>query len=160
MKRFDPKSALWHTLRVMNNVLQLPPQNSDDEHRARITKIAGGVAMSVFEALSERDRQDVLDKLIEILRPIPAPRAGDVLEAIVRLLPGKTEWTVDDLKAGVSAKGVSASPKEIYNAIGYLARKGHVQRVGYGQYVVAGNVLVSTDEFGGAPSRVEEMDPN
>jgi hypothetical protein len=95
-----------------------------------------------------------------MLRPIPTPRAGEVLEAIVKLLPLRKDWTAHRFKAEVSAKGVNASPKEIYNAIGYLARKGHIQRVGYGQYVVGGAVFVSADEFGGAPSRVEEMDPN
>jgi len=144
----------------MTNVHPLSPQNNDPERRARIEKIAAGVANSVFEALSDEDRQDVLDKLIEMLRPIPTPRAGEVLEAIVKLLPLRRDWTAQHLKAEVSAKGVSASPKEIYNAIGYLARKGHIQRVGYGHYVVGGTVIVSADEFGGAPSRVEEMDPN
>jgi hypothetical protein len=139
----------------MSNVHRLDPQN-EDEHRARIEKIANGIGMSVFDALSAEDRQDVLDKLIEMFRPIPAPRAGDVLEAIVRLLPRKSDWTVNDLKEEVSAKGVSASPKEVYNAIGYLTRKGHIRRIGYGRYVVDGAVLVASDDFGGPTASQED----
>lgn len=84
-----------------------------------------------------------------MLRPIAAPRAGDVLEAIVKLLPRKPTWTVGDIKQEVSAKGVSASPKEVYNAVGYLTRMGHMRRVGYGRYVVDGMEVVTSDDLGG-----------
>ncbi|MEA2892400.1 MAG: hypothetical protein QOI05_3193 [Bradyrhizobium sp.] len=141
----------------MSNVHQLPPQNSDDaERRARIKKIASGVANSVFLALSEQDREDVLDELIEQLRPIPTPRAGDVLDAIVKLLPRKKDWTAQNLREGVTEKGVSANPKEIYNAIGYLVRKGHMRRIGYGRYVVNGAVVVASDDFGGQTTSQED----
>jgi hypothetical protein len=139
------------------NVHRLEPQNNNDaERRARIEKIASGVANSVFEGLSDEDRRDVLDRLNEIFRPIAAPRAGDVLEAIVRLLPRKSDWTVHAIKEEVSAKGVSASPKEVYNAIGYLTRKGHIRRIGYGRYVVDGTVLVASDDFGGPTASQED----
>jgi hypothetical protein len=141
---------------MMNVHRFVPPNNNDAERRARIEKIASGVANSVFEALSEEDRQDVLDKLVEMLRPIPAPRAGEVLDAVVKLLPRRKDWTVNDLKEQVSAKGVSASPKEVYNAIGYLARKGHIRRIGYGRYVVDGTVIVASDDFGGPTESQED----
>jgi hypothetical protein len=141
---------------MMNVHRFVPPNNNDAERRARIEKIASGVANSVFEALSEEDRQDVLDKLVEMLRPIPAPRAGEVLDAVVKLLPRRKDWTVNDLKEQVSAKGVSASPKEVYNAIGYLARKGHIRRIGYGRYVVDGTVIVASDDFGGPTASQED----
>lgn len=141
----------------MSNVHQLPPHNSDDaERRARIKKIASGVANSVFLALSEQDREDVLDELIEQLRPIPTPRAGNVLDAIVKLLPRKKDWTAQHLREGVTEKGVSADPKEVYNAIGYLVRKGHMRRIGYGRYVVNGAVVVASDDFGGATTSQED----
>jgi hypothetical protein len=141
----------------MSNVHQLPPQNNADaERRARIKKIASGVANSVFLALSEQDREDVLDELIEQLRPIPTPRAGDVLDAIVKLLPRKKDWTAQHLREGVTEKGVSANPKEVYNAIGYLVRKGHMRRIGYGRYVVNGAVVVASDDFGGPTTSQED----
>jgi hypothetical protein len=138
----------------MNNVHRLEPQN-DDERRARIEKMASGVGM-LFDTLSDDDRQEVLDKLIEMIRPIPTPRAGDVLEAIVRLLPRKGKWSVNDLKEEVLAKKVGASPKEVYNAIGYLTRKGHMRRIGYGRYEVNGTILVTSDDLGGPTASQED----
>jgi hypothetical protein len=131
-----------------------PPE--DAERRARIKLIACGVTHSVFLALSEQDREDVLDELIEQLRPIPTPRAGEVLDAIVKLLPRRKDWTTQDLKEGVTEKGVSANPKEVYNAIGYLVRKGHMRRIGYGRYVVNGTVVVASDDFGGQTTSQED----
>jgi hypothetical protein len=139
----------------MTNVHRLDPTpDRDAERRARVEKIARGIADSAFEALSEEDRQDVLDELIEILRPIPTPRAGDVLDAVVRLLPRKNDWTVQAIREGVAEMGVSANPKEVYNAVGYLVRKGHMRRIGYGRYVVeGGTVVVTSDDLGGRPRR-------
>ena len=86
------------------------------------------------------------------LQPIATPRAGEVLGTIVQLLPEKREWTVEDVKKEVDASGVSASAKDVYNAIGYLARKGHVRRIGYGRYLVNGfGVETSDDLTGGSP---------
>lgn len=142
----------------MTNVHPLHiPKAMDTERRARIEKIASGIANSTFEALSEQDRQDVLDKLIVILRPIPTPRAGEVLDAIVKLLPRRKDWTVHDLREGVLEKGVSADPKEVYNAIGYLKRKGHMRRIGYGRYVVDdGTMIIASDDLGGESAPHED----
>jgi hypothetical protein len=142
----------------MTNVLRLDPKPEDDsERRLRIEKIARGIANSTFETLSDEDRQDVLDKLIEILRPIPTPRAGEVLDAIVKLLPRRKDWTVQRLREEVADKGVSANPKEIYNAVGYLVRKGHMRRIGYGRYLVDGGaVIVASDDFGGPTASQED----
>jgi hypothetical protein len=142
----------------MSNVHLLDTSSdANREHRARIEKIARGIANSAFEMLSEEDRQDVLDQLIEILRPIPTPRAGDVLDAVVRLLPRKKDWSVQDIREGVAEKGVSANPKEVYNAVGYLVRKGHMRRIGYGRYVVdGGTLIVASDDFGGPTASHED----
>ncbi|WP_315729005.1 hypothetical protein [Bradyrhizobium sp. SZCCHNS2015] len=140
------------------NVRPLNPSLDEDAaRRARIEKIALGILNSTFEALSEDDRQDVLDKLTELLRPIPAPRAGDVLGAIVKVLPLRKQWTVQHLREEVAEKGVSANPKEVYNAIGYLVRKGHMRRIGYGRYLVdGGGVVVASDDFGGPTASQED----
>lgn len=143
----------------MTNVHLLATANGDDtERRARIEKIARGLKDSVFASLSDEDSQDVLDKLHEILRPIPTPRAGEVLNAIVRLLPrGGEELTVQSLRWGVQDRGVSAGPKEVYNAVGYLVRKGYMRRVGYGRYVVAdGTMIVTPDDLGGESAPHED----
>lgn len=143
----------------MTNVHPFPQPDDDAARRERIEKIARGLADSVFAVMSEEDRQDVLDKLCEILRPIPTPRAGDVLNAVVRLLLPHhgEELTVQHIKEGVQEKGVSADPKEVYNAIGYLVRKGYMRRVGYGRYVVeGGTVIVASDDLGGESAPHED----
>jgi hypothetical protein len=90
-----------------------------------------------------------------MIGPIPAPRAGEVLGTIVRLFRRGGDWTVHDLKRAISERGVEASSKEIYNALGYLARKKKIQRIGYGRYVVDGVEVVTADDLGGPPSRHE-----
>jgi predicted transcriptional regulator of viral defense system len=59
------------------------------------------------------------------------------------------------LKRRIEEQGLQVRPSEIYNAIGYLARKQHIQRVGYGRYVIGGIAIVGADEFGGQPAITE-----
>lgn len=76
--------------------------------------------------------------------------------AVIRLLPSKTEWSVDDLKQRVESEGVVARPKEIYNALGYLTRKGRIRRIGYGRYLIGGAELITSDDLGGEPARYDD----
>ena len=71
------------------------------------------------------------------------------------MLPSKSEWTVGEIKQDVAAAGIKATAKEIYNALGYLRRRGHVERRGYGRYTVAGVGIVTSDDLGGEPARDE-----
>jgi predicted transcriptional regulator of viral defense system len=98
--------------------------------------------------------------LAESIRPEPGSKAGDVLGTILRFLPKRRDWSVRDIKENVSAHGVKATDKQVFNAVGHLARRGYVTRVGYGQYIVQGAMLTTLDELGVEPSRVEQMDPN
>src|SRR5271166_5087417 len=82
-------------------------------------------------ALSAQEQDKIFQEITAMLRPISAPRARGVLGALVRLLPHRKSWTMEDIREEVKKEGVGADPKEIYNAIGYLTRKGHLQRVGY-----------------------------
>jgi len=102
--------------------------------------------------------REFLDQIVAAARPISAPRAGGVLDAVVRIVPRQQSWTIAQIKSEVAAQGVSASPKEVYNAVGYLARSGQVQRVGYGQYRYGGGLLVTADDLGGEPVRDELPD--
>jgi len=111
---------------------------------------------SLIARLPKSDQQQVLDKLTKFLRPIPAPRAGDVLGAIVRLLPERRDWTVEDLKRCIDEQKVEASNKSVYNALGYLTRTGRVRRVGYGRYVVDGAELTTIDDLGLPSTRHED----
>jgi hypothetical protein len=141
----------------MSSVAQFPSSNftAGELSGAHSEKIAAAI-MTLLAPLSPEEREQVLSKLTDMLRPIPAPRAGDVLGAIIKLLPQRRNWTVEELKTGVVKSGVEATPKEIYNAIGYLTRKGHIQRVGYGQYIVDGMAVVTSEELGGAPTLHED----
>lgn len=106
--------------------------------------------------LSVQDKNRLLEELTEIIRPMSAPRAGEVLGTLIRLLPERREWTVDQIKSKVAESGVSAAPKEIYNAISYLARKGQMQRVAYGRYMLNGMEVVTSDDYGGQTTRNED----
>ena len=112
--------------------------------------------MMLFSALPTLEQQRILRELTDVLCPIPAPRAGEVLGAIVRMLPRRHDWNVADVKRQVSEEGVQATTKAIYNALGYLTRKGHIRRVGYGRYVMGGGGIVTSDDLGGEPARDED----
>jgi hypothetical protein len=137
--------------------LSWPSENASAAARvdSRSEQISS-VIKTLISELPPDERDRLLNEITQMLRPIPAPRAGDVLGTIVRLLPRRRDWTVEDLKQSVSQRGVEASPKEIYNALGYLARKGRIRRVGYGRYVVDGVELVTSEDLGGESSRHED----
>ncbi len=100
-------------------------------------KIVDAIKLLV-SCLSPNDRERVVREIMEAIRPIPAPPAGQVLGAIVSLLPRRPRWTVEDVKQQVASEGIAATPKEIYNALGYLTRERHIRRVGryYGLVVI------------------------
>lgn len=114
-----------------------------------LLKVADAISV-LLAPYSAVDRQTILAQLTEERKsygPV-APKAGDVLGAIVRLIPQDRTWTIEELKQSVNEKRVNASAKEVYNAIGYLKRRGHVKRVAYGRYIVDGIEFVTTDDFG------------
>lgn len=146
---------LWHT-NGMSKIEPLPKRNAFADTNPRIE----GMVKAIFAlvdgfALTNRERELVLRQVSEKLRPIPVPRAGDALSAVVQLIPRNRDWTVKELKSKVEWNGSSISDKELYNAIGYLTRKHHIQRVGPGRYIVNGIVVTSTDNLGGQPSVIE-----
>jgi hypothetical protein len=110
---------------------------------------------TLLDGLSPAQKELVLRKVIEKLRPIPVPQAGDVLGIVVQLLPRDRQWTVSELKQNVEKQGVPVTAKEIHNALGYLTRKGHIRRLGYGKYIIGGIPVVTADDFGGEPSITE-----
>ena len=145
----------------MSNVARFshsPPQAIDAGASPLSQSVVDAIKMLVG-GLSDTERARVLAEITELIRPIPAHRAGDVLGAVIRFLPklNKPEgWTVDEVKKHVANQGVEAPAKDVYNAIGYLAKKGHIQRIGYGRYIVAGAELVTSEDFGGANTRHED----
>ncbi|OOO32817.1 hypothetical protein EFR00_30265 [Rhizobium sophoriradicis] len=137
--KFSPKST-----GASNERLPSDSQEVADQIRA------------LLENVPQESREAILAAISEYVRPIPVERAGDVLGTVVRFVQRKQEVTVEDVKEAVREAGLDATPKEVYNAIGYLTRKGHMRRVGYGRYIIDGVEFVTSDDFGGAPSRHED----
>jgi hypothetical protein len=143
----------------MSNVVAIPYVSNEklgEQPDARSDSIASTIRI-LFRELSLPYQERVLDDLTDILRPIPAPRAGDVLGAVIHLLAKSpsSEWSVRELKNAIDHHGIEATVKEIYNALGYLTRKRKIQRTGHGRYAVEGMQVVTSDDLGGPPSRHE-----
>jgi hypothetical protein len=110
---------------------------------------------TLVSSLGQEEKEALLKELSRAINPIAAPRAGGVLSAIIRLVPKEHEWTMAFLKKEVEGAGLDATDKEIYNAIGYLTRKKHIRRVGYGRYIVDGVPFTTADDLGGVPGLTE-----
>lgn len=153
----DTKSALCQTM-WMSSHAPLPASESSPERSEENPLLRPILAAikTLVEGLSPEERARVLSEITEIIRPISAPRAGEILGKIIKLLPRQKNWTVEELKQQVAEEGIEAEPKEVYNAVSYLARKGHIRRIGYGRYVVDGVEIVTAEDLGGPSSRHED----
>jgi hypothetical protein len=151
--------ALWHSSVMPNSAPNSAPRQDapDAVPDERSEKIASVIRTLIAE-LPAGEQQRLYDELRKKLQPINTPQAGDVLGAIVRLFPMRREWTVEELKNDVREQGVSADPKQIYNALGYLKRKGKIQRVGHGRYMVDGALLETVEDLGIGPPTRHEID--
>ncbi len=129
-------------------------QSAHDDPHVESVVTAFNALMSGLSA----EKQEAVRSKIGV--PPPAAKPGQVLRAILKLVPRDRPMSIEDIKKGVESEGVQATAKAIYNALGYLHRKRTIQRVGHGLYIVDGQAMVTSDELGGQPSRVEEHDPN
>ena len=126
------------------------PLRSGDAREERIDTVTQAI-WELLETLPPAEQERVL----RTVRPATTPRAGEVLDTVIRLLPNEKAWTVSKVRQDVAAAGIEATAKEVYNAVGYLARKGHVTRLGYGRYIVEGVGMITSDDLGGEPARDE-----
>lgn len=126
------------------------PSRSRDAGEERIDNITQAIC-TLLEPLPPAEQERVL----RTVRPATTPRAGKVLDTVIRLLPREKAWTVGKVRQDVAAAGIEATAKEVYNAVGYLTRKGHVTRLGYGRYIVEGVGMITSDDLGGEPARDE-----
>lgn len=93
----------------------------------------------LIKTLTRQEQEHLLRHLSETLGPVEHPRRGDVIRAITSILPERSDWTIKEIKRRVLEEhGIPATPKEVHNAIGYLARTGLIQGAGYGRYTVQG----------------------
>lgn len=142
----------------MVQVTKFSPEHrdgSDDRLPADSQNITEKIK-ALLERVPQEGREAILESITEFVKPIQVERAGDVLGVVVRFVQRKQEVTVDAVKEAVREAGLKASPKEVYNAIGYLTRKGHMRRTGYGRYMIDGVEFVTSDDLGGASSRHED----
>ncbi|QWW67949.1 hypothetical protein [Rhizobium sp. WYJ-E13] len=142
----------------MAQVTKFSPKSTDAREESLPSdsqKVADQIR-ALLESVPQESREAILAAISEYVRPIPIERAGDVLGTVVRFVQRKQQVTVEDVKDAVREAGLDATPKEVYNAIGYLTRKGHMRRVGYGRYIIDGVEFVTSDDLGGAPSRHED----
>jgi Fe2+ or Zn2+ uptake regulation protein len=86
-------------------------------------------------------RHSTIDLLTRLCAALSAPaegfpRAGTVLSAVIQYASKRDEFLVRSLVDDVRLTVSDALPKEVYNALGYLTRKGHLRRHEYGRYEV------------------------
>lgn len=132
-------------------------QRSDPAGEAsafRVDSMARGI-LNLLETLTAAEKQEVVRRVTDALKPIRTPNAGDVLNAVIHFMPRSGPWTVEDLRKRIESSGVDVKPKEVYNAIGYLTRRKHIQRISYGRYIVDG-IPIETAEDLGPDNRNEE----
>jgi hypothetical protein len=112
---------------------------------------------ALLALLPPDERELAILEISEMLKPFPQAKAERVLGKILQF-PRDTAWSVEELKGKIAECGIEAKPKEVYNAVTYLARKGHIRRVGYGRYVVdgIGFEIDTADDLGGPNIRHED----
>jgi hypothetical protein len=139
----------------MSNVQPFPAKSDTEQPTDRAVQAIVSAIDTLIDGLNPTEKELILRKVTEKLRPIPVPQAGDALGIVVQLIPRDRQWTVAELKRCVEEQNTPVTAKEIHNALGYLTRKRHIQRVGYGRYMLGGIPVVTTDEPGGQPSTTE-----
>ncbi|GJD97889.1 hypothetical protein OCOJLMKI_5128 [Methylobacterium iners] len=70
---------------------------------------------------------------------------------VIDFIRDKRSWSVSEIKEEVLQHHSETNPKEIYNTINYLAKTGRIKRIGYGKYMVDGNLVISADQFSEEP---------
>ncbi len=140
----------------MSERAAVPPKQNDEATDPRTESVLVAIK-TLIGGLPPDERERILTKLTKAFRPIPQPRAGatDLLGEVIRLLPEQRSWRVEDVRRRIGERGIEAEPKAVYNALGYLKRKGWIQHDGYGRYTVEGIHFVTSDDVGGMPSRSE-----
>lgn len=137
----------------MSNIRQFPnhqPARPEANYSSEAASAIADAIWSLFNKLPREDRDMLVSQLLKAARPlIPASRAGDVLATVAKFLPKRRDWTAEQIRQEVSAAGITASSREVFNAIGYLARKGLVERKGAGRYLVGGGIAFESagDDF-------------
>jgi hypothetical protein len=138
----------------MKAAINHQPKNDDGE---ALNDAHAESVLAAFKALlaglSPQQQERVRARLFPPTSP--PPRAKQVLGTILKF---SREFTIEDVKKSVEAEGVQATAKAIYNALGYLARKQKITRVGHGRYIVDGALLETIEDLGVGPPTRHEID--
>ena len=127
--------------------LPAAPTDLDEERDAAVMK----AVMTLLDTLPEARRQIVMQKLSSSAKPIAARKASDMMGIVLSFIKQKQSWSVSQIKKEILQQHSNTDPKEIYNTVNYLAKSGRIRRVGYGKYVIDGNLVVSSDALGENP---------
>jgi hypothetical protein len=111
---------------------------------------------TLLQEMPDTQKQRVARELLKLIGHPEAPKAGDALATVLSIMKRQPEFTVADVKKEVAAQGADSDPKEIYNALGYMKRRGKIRRVAYGRYVVDGVEIDTLDDLGGETTRYED----
>lgn len=101
-------------------------------------------------------RERIGRELLKLVGDPDSPKAGDALATVLSVMKQGGVFTVEDVKRQADARGAAPPPKEIYNALGYLKRKGKLRRIGYGRYVGEGIEIDTSEDLGGENARHED----
>jgi|SRR5665213_1251680 len=139
-----------------------PIKNHQDSAQNTLDDAHAESVVSAFKTLlaglSPEQQERVRAEIHKSFPSNSAPRAGQVLGTILKLVPRDREFTIEDVKKGIESEGIPATAKAIYNALGYLTRKKEIKRVGHGRYIVDGAMLETIEDLGVGPPTRHEMD--
>jgi hypothetical protein len=133
---------------VSNNAPNDSAENVlDDAHAESIVTAVKALLAGLPPEQQERVRAELFKST-----SYAAPRAGQVLGTILKLVPRDRPFTIEDVKKSVEAEGIQATAKAIYNSLGYLTRKHRITRIGHGRYMIEGaGELTTLEELDAGP---------
>ena len=131
-------------------------------------EVIEGMADAVIALLGSRpvtglsDRPDQIQRKIlqrvaeKIGAPSPA-KTGNILATVTSIFEqsDRKQWKLSEIRTAVAATGLSATDKQIANALGYLTRRERLVQLSYGVYFNKdiGAVTVTTEDLGVEPHR-------
>lgn len=93
------------------------------------------VVTHIIDTLDYRQREEVFQHLLT-LRVAPLVNGNDALRLVGAMFKPGLRLTVGDMKCEVAKHYPEVTDKQVYNAVGYLTRKGKIKRVGQSLYVM------------------------
>jgi hypothetical protein len=111
-----------------------------DGRLARLEELRAGAPalMPLLDPFDEARLRALESEVARLRATVAAPRGGALFRHVVALFAAYPCWTVADLRVALAAEDVVFTDKQLYNALGLLARRGRVVKRGYGDYARAG----------------------